>query len=527
MVMTNPLDAWTARQIGRPGAPLTRAELAAYQLHQLRQTLDWVKANSPFYRRRLAGFDAARLTTLDALRQLPFTTADDLRTNDPPLLCVSQSEVSRVVTLETSATSGPAKRIFFTAHDQAATLDFFDHGMRLLTQPGDRVLILFPGERPGSVGDLLAQALTRQGATPIAYGWPQGLAAAAAALHRERPDVVVGAPVPLLAVARYAAAAGLPVRVRSVLLSADQANAAVRRGLTQLWGCEIFEHYGMTEMGLGGGVDCAAHAGYHLRESELLVEIVDPESGEPVADGEPGELIFTTLTRRGMPLVRYRSGDLLRRLTGACACGSPLARIERIHRRVGGGVDCAAHAGYHLRESELLVEIVDPASGEPVADGEPGEVVFTALTRRGMPLIRYRSGDISRRLTGACACGSKLTRLERIHRRIGGGVQLDDAGELLIGALDEAIFPLASVADFAATFAAGPPPTLRLDVARVAGQQSGDDALVAEVCAALQALPMIKVASAAQGLRLSVNIAAESGRLCHAGKRTITTGTAR
>ena len=443
MVMTNPLDAWTARQIGRPGAPLTRAELAAYQLLQLRQTLDWVKAHSPLYRRRLAGFDAARLTTLDALHELPFTTADDLRTNDPPLLCVSQSEVSRVVTLETSATSGPAKRIFFTAHDQAATLDFFDHGMRLLTQPGDRVLILFPGERPGSVGDLLAQALSRQGATPIAYGWPQDLAAAAAALHRERPDVVVGAPVALLAVARHAAATGQPVRVRSVLLSADQASVAVRRGLEQLWGCEIFEHYGMTEMGLGGGVDCAAHA------------------------------------------------------------------------------------GYHLRESELLVEIVDPASGEPVADGEPGEVVFTTLTRRGMPLVRYRSGDISRRLTGACACGSPLARLERIHRRIGGGVRLDGAGELLIGALDEAVFPLAGVADFAATFAAGPPTTLHLDVARVAGQQPSDASLVAAVCAALQALPIIKVASTAQGLRLSVNIAPQSGRLCHAGKRTIVSGTAR
>ena len=441
MLPTNPLDAWTAQQIGRPGALLTRAKLVAYQLHQLRQTLAWAKAKSPFYRRRLADFDAARLTTLDALRELPFTSADDLRTNDPPLLCVSQSEVCRIVTLETSATSGPAKRIFFTAHDQMATLDFFDHGMRVLTRPGDRVLILFPGERPGSVGDLLAQALSRQGATPIAYGWPQDLAAAAAALHRERPDVVVGAPVPLLAVARHAAATGRPVRVRSVLLSADQASAAVRRGLAQLWGCEIFEHYGMTEMGLGGGVDCAAHAGYHLRESELLVEIVDPASGHAVADGDPGELVFTTLTRRGMPLVRYRSGDISRRLTGACACGSPLARLERIHRRIGGGVD------------------------------------------------------------------------------------LGGAGELLIGALDEAIFPLAAVADFAATFDAGPPPTLHLNVARIAGQQPSDASLVADVHAALAALPMIKVASAAQGLRLSASIAAERGRLCYAGKRTIALGT--
>jgi phenylacetate-CoA ligase len=439
MAPTNPLDAWTAQQIGNPGAPLTRAALDAYQLRQLRQTLAWAKAKSPFYRRRLAAFDEALPGGLGELRQLPFTTANDLRRNDPPLLGVSQSEVCRIVTLETSGTSGPAKRIFFTAQDQAATVDFFNHGMRVLTRPGDRVLILFPGERPGSVGELLARALLRLGATPIAYGWPQDLAAATAALRRERPDVVVGTPVALLAVARYAAATVQAVRVRSVLLSADQASAAVRRGLAQLWGCEIFEHYGMTEMGLGGGVDCAAHAGYHMRESELLVELIDPASGEPVTDGEPGELVFTTLTRRGMPLVRYCSGDISRRLPGVCTCGSPLARFERIHRRIGGGIELGA-------------------------------------------------------------------------------------GELLIGTLDEAIFALASVTDFAAAFNAGPPPTLRLDVARVAGQHFCDAALLADVYAALAELPIIASARTAQGLNLSINVAAESGRLCHAGKRIIAIG---
>ncbi|MBS1227474.1 MAG: putative adenylyltransferase [Proteobacteria bacterium] len=438
MLPTNPLDAWTAQQIGSPGALLTRADLAAYQLRQLRQTLAWAKAKSPFYRHRLADFDAAGLSTLDALRELPFTTADDLRTNDPPLLCVSQSEVSRIVTLETSATSGPAKRIFFTAQEQAATLDFFDHGMRVLAQPGDRVLILFPGERPGSVGELLAQALSRQCATPIAYGWPQDLAAAAAALRRERTDVVVGAPVPLLAVARYAAATGQPVRVRSVLLSADQASAAVRRCLAQLWGCEIFEHYGMTEMGLGGGVDCAAHAGYHLRESELLVEIVDPVSGEPVADGEPGEVVFTTLTRRGMPLVRYRSGDISRRLPGPCACGSPLTRLGRIERRVAAGVDLGA------------------------------------------------------------------------------------GGTLTIGALDEALLAIEFVADFVPSWRSGPPPSLHVEVtqvARVAATQR-DTALVAEVSTALAAIPPI-AAAMANGLQFSVSIARDDRLPGRVGKRSI------
>jgi phenylacetate-CoA ligase len=438
MVPSNPLDAWTARQIGRPGTPLTRAELAAYQLHQLRQTLAWAKARSPFYRHRLAGFDPAGLSALAALRELPLTTADDLQRNDPPLLCVSQSEVSRIVTLETSATSGPAKRLFFTAQDQAATVDFFDHGMRVLARSGDRVLILFPGERPGSVGDLLAQALRRLGATPIAHGWPQDLAAAAAVLRREQPDLVVGAPVPLLAVARHAAATGLPLRVRSVLLSADQASARVRCGLAQLWGCEIFEHYGMTEMGLGGGVDCAAHA------------------------------------------------------------------------------------GYHMREGELFIEIVDPASGEPVADGAPGEVVFTTLTRRGMPLVRYRSGDISRLMPGSCACGSPLARLGRIERRVAAGIAVDATHTLTIGALDEALFALEGVADFVPTWRPGSPPSLQIEVTRVVGRIASGAALVAEVCAALEEMTPI-AAAMARGLRLAVRIAPGGELPGRVGKRTIVT----
>lgn len=142
-----------------------------------------------------------------------------------------------------------------------------------------------------------------------------------------------------------------------------------------------------------------------------------------------------------------------------------------------------------------------------------------------MPLVRYRSGDISRRLAGACACGSPLTRLERIHRRIGGGTPWR-RGRTAGRRARRSDLPLAAVADFAATFDAGPPPTLRLDVARIAGQHPSDASLVADVHAALAALPIIKVASAAQGLHLSINVAAESGRLCHAGKRNIASGAA-
>lgn len=124
--------------------------IAAYQLERVRQ-------KSQFYRQHLA--DApAELSALTALAALPFTTAADIRRNPLPLLCVSQSEIARVVTLESSGTTGAPKRLYFTQADQELTLDFFHIGMSTFTKPGDRVLILLSGERPGSVGDLLTQA---------------------------------------------------------------------------------------------------------------------------------------------------------------------------------------------------------------------------------------------------------------------------------------------------------------------------------------------------------------------------------
>jgi phenylacetate-coenzyme A ligase PaaK-like adenylate-forming protein len=90
----------------------------------------------------------------------------------------------------------------------------------------------------------------------------------------------------------------------------------------------------MTEMGLGGGVFCTAQYGYHLREADLYFEIIDPIAGCVLPDGEEGEVVFTTLTRQAMPLIRYRTGDISRFLVEKCPCGTNLKTLEKIKRRV-------------------------------------------------------------------------------------------------------------------------------------------------------------------------------------------------
>jgi phenylacetate-CoA ligase len=327
----SPLEPWIAAKIGCAGQPLSAAALADYQLARLRDTIHLAQTRSAFYRRRLRDA-AAGVASLSDLALLPFTAAHDIRDNPLALLCVSQDEIARVVTLDTSGTTGRPKRLYFTHDDQELTIDFFRAGMSTFTDPGDLVVILLPCERPGSVGDLLAIALDRLGARPVRHGLVRNVAETLEMMRREGANCVVGVPVQVLALATY----GAGLAPKSVLLTTDHVPNAIVKVVEAAWGCTVYNHYGMTEMGLGGGVECAARRGYHLREADLLFEIVDPDTGTPVADGMPGEVVFTTLTRRGMPLIRYRTGDISRFVPGPCPCGAALKTLERVTRRASG-----------------------------------------------------------------------------------------------------------------------------------------------------------------------------------------------
>ncbi|MDY0018474.1 MAG: AMP-binding protein [Anaerolineae bacterium] len=342
-----PLEPWIARKIGVAPEPLTRTAVDAYQLAKVRETLAWARTRSPFYAAHLA--DApTELFSLEAFSAFPFTTPEELRASGLQFLCVSQDAIHRVVTLDTSGTTGDPKRLYFTKDDQELTIDFFHVGMSTFTDPGDRVLVLLPGERPGSVGDLLALGLARLGAVGIKHGLVRNPAETLMVMAQERVDGVVGVPTQVLSLARQSVESGL--QLKSVLLSTDYVPRAIVAKLEQIWGCRVYNHYGTTETGLGGGVDCQARRGYHLREADLYVEIVDPATGVPLAEGMTGEVVFTTLTRRGMPLIRYRTGDLGRFIPGACPCGTVLRTLGWITDRRS---NCVPLCGGTLRLSEL------------------------------------------------------------------------------------------------------------------------------------------------------------------------------
>jgi phenylacetate-CoA ligase len=340
---TTPLENWIYARIKghrEDTGKLTRSLIENYQIQKVREILAMVIEKSPFYRQRLRGLDIAKLRSLKDLRHLPFTTPADIRRDPLQFLCVSPGHIKRVVTLKSSGTTGLPKRLFFTAADQELTRDFFHHGMSTLVQPGDKVLILLPGHVPGNVGDLLADGLRRMQVEPIPYGVVRDPENVLEIMVREQVDSLVGIPTQVLAVARYSQSrrGNRQVRLKSALLSTDHVPDIIVRTLEETWGCQVFNHYGMTEMGLGGGVECEARAGYHLREADLLFEIINPASGEVLPESEEGEVVFTTLTRQGMPLIRYRTGDMARFIPLPCPCGTVLKRMSRVRDRVQGRV---------------------------------------------------------------------------------------------------------------------------------------------------------------------------------------------
>ncbi len=338
-----------------------RASPRGLPAQSLNDTIAYARRNAPFYRRCLASLPEASLSTLADMARIPFTTAQDLSKNPSGFLAVSQDDIARIVTLRSSGSTGEAKRLFFTDQDLELTVDFFHHGMSTLVRSGQRVAVLLPGELPDSVGDLLVRGLGRMEVQAVAFGPVGDPGRTAEQIASFGAHCLVGIPTQLLAVARSPSGAAIGKgRIESVLLSTDYVPAAIARSLEEVWGCRVFTHYGTTETGLGGGVECAALDGYHLREADLYFEVVDDQTGQPCADGRLGEVVFTTLTRRGMPLIRYRTGDIARILPEACACGSALRRMERVRGRRNNAIHLGAGSDLTLAEmDEALFRLPD------------------------------------------------------------------------------------------------------------------------------------------------------------------------
>ncbi|WP_461211409.1 DVU_1553 family AMP-dependent CoA ligase [Desulfocurvus sp. DL9XJH121] len=347
------LDRPLLKRMGLPvdGPPPTPEAVRRWQFARLRETLATAREAGPFHANRFGHVDLDALRGPEDMARVPRTMAEDLRRAPGRMLCVSQDEIERIVTLRTSGSTGTPKRLFFTREDLERTVDFFHHGMASMARSGDTVLALLPAPRPDSVGNLLVQGVERLGARCVAFGEPWRATDALDLLLSLQAAVVVGTPVHVHALGRLLAASGEASPVRHALLCWDSVPPGLAERIRADLGCAVATHWGMTETGLGGAVTCGEGTGMHLREADLYVEIAAPDTGRPLPDGDWGEITVSTLSRRGMPLIRYRSGDLGRILPGACACGSPQRRLDAVPGRLNDGA--ALPGGARLARRDL------------------------------------------------------------------------------------------------------------------------------------------------------------------------------
>ena len=329
------LDGYVSERLG-VALPIDRAVLEACQLRLLKSTVEHAVNNSKYYVQHLRG---AHFDSLSDFSFLPFTTPDDMRVNGEKMLCLPPRRIDRVVTLLTSGTTGNPKRIFFTSGELKLTEEYFMHGMAEFVSPGQRIIILFPGKSPDCLNDILSRALVRLNTTPNVFGFPgpERYVELAKLILDGNFDFLVGPPEAVAGFSRFSAQSGiserLAGRLRGVLLAASYVSEDCINDISSYLKCSIFEHYSMTETGYAGCVGCKKTGTYHIWESDIYYEIIDPENGRHMPDGELGEVVVTTLGKRAMPFIRYRTGDMSRRLSEPCPCGSRLHRLDRVGSR--------------------------------------------------------------------------------------------------------------------------------------------------------------------------------------------------
>ncbi|NPV74339.1 MAG: phenylacetate--CoA ligase [Pelotomaculum sp.] len=304
-----------------------------YQEKKLREFLPRLYASSPFYRRKLdeAGIDPKSVRTLADLARLPFTTKEELRNGYPlGLMAVPEEKVVRVHS--SSGTTGKPVIVPYTAKDVKTWAEMM---ARCLAMAGvtirDRVQVT-PGYGLWTAGIGFQAGVELLGAMAIPTG-PGNTEKQIEMMLDLRTTVLIGTSSYGLLLAEEIHRRGLKekIKLRLGIFGSERWGGKMRARIEELLGIETFDIYGLTEIyGPGISIDCPAHSGLHYWHDHLLFEIVDPVSGRQLSPGEEGELVITTLTKEGMPLLRYRTRDITRIIERQCPCGSPYPMTERI-----------------------------------------------------------------------------------------------------------------------------------------------------------------------------------------------------
>lgn len=330
------------------------AELQDFQLAGLQWTVGHAFENSPFYRERLlaAGMTPDVIRSLDDLRRLPFTTADDIAAGYP--FALRSAPFSDIVRIHASSgTTGKRKILCYTQKDLDDWQAMFARCYELAgLSREDRVQVAV-GYGLWTAGVGFQQACEKFGALAIPVG-PGNLEMQITFLQDLQATVFCCTASMGLLLAEEVNRRGLKdsLNLKKIIMGAERSSDAMRTTMRDFLGVEeIYDITGLTEVyGPGTGLSCRCNTGVHYWPDYYILEILDPETLEPVAPGEVGEMVYTTLGKEGAPFIRYRSRDLTRFLEGECPCGCWLPRHDRI---LGRSDDVVIFRGVNIYPGQI------------------------------------------------------------------------------------------------------------------------------------------------------------------------------
>jgi phenylacetate-CoA ligase len=316
----------------QPAETMPPGERLALQMARIRACIERLqRSGNPFYA-RLDGIDAASLRAPDDLARLPFTVKDDLRDQYPfGLLVAPRREIVRVHA--SSGTTGKPTVVAYTRADLELWADVLARGLVAGGVTADDVFQNSAGYGLFTGGLGVHDAATRIGAMVVPTS--SGNTARQVMLLRDFGVTALHAtPSYALHIAEVAAAEGIDLRalpIRAAFLGAEPMSEALQDEIEAAMGVTVYEQYGLSEV-IGPGVasGCGNGRELHVWDDRYIPEIVDPESGERLPDGEIGELVLTAPTKEALPVVRYRTRDRTYLTREPCPCGRTGARIGKI-----------------------------------------------------------------------------------------------------------------------------------------------------------------------------------------------------
>ena len=315
---------------------LSRDGIEKLQMERLRKTLNH-SLNSPFYRKRFAEHKLRPedIKTLDDLRKIPFTTKNDLRENYP----FGMAAVPLEETVRLHSSSGTTGNPTVVLHTQRDLDQWAEAVARCLYMVGLRKSDVF--QNSSGYGMFTGGLGFQYGAERLGM---LTVPAAAGNTLRQIKFITDFGTTALHAIPSYASRLyevmlqqGIDPRdtkLQTLLIGAEPHSEAQRKRIEEMLGVKAYNSFGMSEMcGPGVAFECPEQNGLHIWEDYYIVEIIDPDTLEPVAEGETGEMVLTTINREAMPLLRYRTRDLTRILPGKCPCGRNHIRLDRMKGR--------------------------------------------------------------------------------------------------------------------------------------------------------------------------------------------------